>query len=337
MKKLQIFSLITIFSIVFGLFSDANAQVSCPPPPPPDCEEQILTAFVTPPDFPNCQLQVTYTLRACGPETEIYDVQQAVGGSIGCEAFNTFLENLTELGLSTYLKRFNVSVGRQLIDIEATSVVLNSGNPLLFDCNETLRSVQIGYSNATCTSIWFGTSGGKKVSKQVPCVSSRCCKFSRSYCYDEATQMMTFKEQQIDESSGFCGGPKPPKPTFNPAGSPIKWFSQTPCVFTCGSLTGKKEIAAETGSIKHILSKFDDKTTWITVYPNPVTDLIQIRCEEAIVGNSYLFDLEGKLITQQPIEYGLSNIDVTEVQKGMYLLKIMKSDGQFVTEKIIIK
>jgi len=67
----------------------------------------------------------------------------------------------------------------------------------------------------------------------------------------------------------------------------------------------------------------------VLIYPNPVQNELKIETDEAIV-NIEIFDLLGKQI----IVSKHKNIDVSELQKGIYLLKINTDKGS-VIEKII--
>ena len=74
----------------------------------------------------------------------------------------------------------------------------------------------------------------------------------------------------------------------------------------------------------------------IKIYPNPTTGIftIQSSLEDAI--NVQLFDILGKQVLKTfKIEKGIINIDVSDLSKGIYLLKLINKRGS-TTQKLII-
>ena len=136
----------------------------------------------------------------------------------------------------------------------------------------------------------------------------------------------------------MCGGKLPPKPTTNPAGPPIKWFSQSPCLATCGSLSIKKE---ESGAIKQILSKFDNKMTWINIYPNPASDEVQIDLSmyQGKKVDLYFFNDLGQMMMQKQVEkIGKEpiTIDITALVNGQYQVHIAVEGKRSQSKNLIV-
>lgn len=76
------------------------------------------------------------------------------------------------------------------------------------------------------------------------------------------------------------------------------------------------------------------KTNEITVYPNPVTDLVSITSNE-IVNSVEVFNLLGqKMMTIRDIQN--NQLDVSSMESGVYILKAISNSG-FNTTKIIKK
>lgn len=68
------------------------------------------------------------------------------------------------------------------------------------------------------------------------------------------------------------------------------------------------------------------------LYPNPAKDLLHIKIPENInIINCELFDISGKMIKGQIFN---NSIDVSQIQKGMYLIRLETGEGSF-TEKFI--
>jgi hypothetical protein len=63
----------------------------------------------------------------------------------------------------------------------------------------------------------------------------------------------------------------------------------------------------------------------VQVYPNPSTDLIQIKAEQAI--QVMVFDLLGKMVYQSTTENQVQNISVTEWAPGVYTYRVFTANG----------
>ena len=69
----------------------------------------------------------------------------------------------------------------------------------------------------------------------------------------------------------------------------------------------------------------------ITIYPNPVNDVMFIYSSDIDIKEMYLTDINGKLISQS----NQSKLILTHVEAGFYLLKISCTKGEVITKKII--
>ena len=72
----------------------------------------------------------------------------------------------------------------------------------------------------------------------------------------------------------------------------------------------------------------------LNVYPNPANDFVRIEgvdaaaCKEIVV-----YDLTGRVVKQ----YQYSNeLNVSDLQNGLYMLRVVKNDGSFETDKLLI-
>jgi hypothetical protein len=59
-----------------------------------------------------------------------------------------------------------------------------------------------------------------------------------------------------------------------------------------------------------------------SVYPNPVTGQIAIRAEKPIREALFLYDISGKLLKKYTNIANDSNIDISDLEKGVYILQI---------------
>lgn len=71
----------------------------------------------------------------------------------------------------------------------------------------------------------------------------------------------------------------------------------------------------------------------VKVYPNPSTGIFTIDTQEEV--EFAVYDVVGKTIVTQKSLIGSNNLDLSRFQKGIYLLKLMNSNGETNTYKLI--
>src|SRR5690554_2228417 len=71
----------------------------------------------------------------------------------------------------------------------------------------------------------------------------------------------------------------------------------------------------------------------ISIYPNPVSDMLYFETAGVTIEKVMVFDLSGRKILEQN---QVNNLQVSDLQKGNYILKIVSTKG-IQTEKIIVK
>jgi hypothetical protein len=69
----------------------------------------------------------------------------------------------------------------------------------------------------------------------------------------------------------------------------------------------------------------------IKLYPNPVSDLLNVMVENFAFAKAYLYNLQG----QQILTTTESSINVSELKTGLYLIKIQSENGTIATERFI--
>lgn len=82
------------------------------------------------------------------------------------------------------------------------------------------------------------------------------------------------------------------------------------------------------------LSTENYEKKYFSVYPNPVTDIVNIQSEDEIVKNIEINDVNGKLIPLQSISQ--QTIDISSLASGTYFVKIKSDKGEEI-HKIIKK
>ena len=74
--------------------------------------------------------------------------------------------------------------------------------------------------------------------------------------------------------------------------------------------------------------------TAMTVYPNPVKDLLTLRFDDGTEPESVeLYDLAGRLVGTKP--NGLESIDMRKMPTGVYMLRVTMKDGTIYHEKVL--
>ena len=75
------------------------------------------------------------------------------------------------------------------------------------------------------------------------------------------------------------------------------------------------------------------------IYPNPTSDYVVLKISETTLGNlSYrVIDINGKVISHRNITNGDTQINMQQLPVGMYILKVIQSNQELKTFKIIKK
>jgi hypothetical protein len=73
----------------------------------------------------------------------------------------------------------------------------------------------------------------------------------------------------------------------------------------------------------------------IKVYPNPARDNFSLNSNET--GMLKIFDLTGKVVKTVHVNQGLNNVNVSDLNKGVYIMNLQLIGGVQKTEKLIIK
>jgi hypothetical protein len=76
----------------------------------------------------------------------------------------------------------------------------------------------------------------------------------------------------------------------------------------------------------------------ISIFPNPVKDLVQIRTDELMATNMTfsLMTMYGQIILSQDLMKGFNNIDVSTLRRGIYIIRIGNVDENYI-QKIILE
>jgi hypothetical protein len=76
----------------------------------------------------------------------------------------------------------------------------------------------------------------------------------------------------------------------------------------------------------------------ILVYPNPTTDLLKIK-QYGFIQNLQLklYDLKGRLIMEQTEQSHIIELNITELEPALYLLRVEDEQGSLVKEEKVMK
>ena len=85
------------------------------------------------------------------------------------------------------------------------------------------------------------------------------------------------------------------------------------------------------------LNSLDYELQQISIYPNPSSDIFNIRMNNIPDFKIFIRDITAKLLYKDYVNYGISNykIDMTKFSKGVYILEI-ESNSKRITKKIIL-
>ncbi len=82
------------------------------------------------------------------------------------------------------------------------------------------------------------------------------------------------------------------------------------------------------------LSVLDNDLNTITVFPNPVREALYISSHETVIG-AQIYDLLGRQVFTTENANGLTEISLSGINEGLYLLSLQRANGTVQTQKII--
>ncbi|MGP8215379.1 MAG: T9SS type A sorting domain-containing protein [Bacteroidia bacterium] len=114
----------------------------------------------------------------------------------------------------------------------------------------------------------------------------------------------------------------------NSAGS-LSWTMGEPISETVSDTTNTLTQGFQQGaySVVSVVNESTQSTINISVYPNPVTSLLNIRSDSSDPFRAEIIDLEGNIIDERLFENGQGQIDLSNLSDAMYLLGVYDKDG----------
>lgn len=74
----------------------------------------------------------------------------------------------------------------------------------------------------------------------------------------------------------------------------------------------------------------------IEVWPNPAATYVNVAVSESGIYHVGIFDVSGKVVTERDMDTSESTIDVSELAKGMYVMKV-KTGSQIYTFRLTLE
>jgi hypothetical protein len=84
------------------------------------------------------------------------------------------------------------------------------------------------------------------------------------------------------------------------------------------------------------LNVIEDITSHISIYPNPADDQIILQIESNDYSSLVIRNITGQIVMQEQINNSQMQLDVSELESGLYLIELQGKDRS-ITEKIIIR
>lgn len=87
---------------------------------------------------------------------------------------------------------------------------------------------------------------------------------------------------------------------------------------------------------KKIIQQIDSDIVTVRTYPNPVKDILYIKFDRQIGSTkAQIFDIYGRMLLNQKLMSSNSNLNVSSLTAGLYLVKVFAGDKIISTMKII--
>lgn len=102
--------------------------------------------------------------------------------------------------------------------------------------------------------------------------------------------------------------------------------------FYCRGLSAAEIVALNPLSTNRIAAM---KTIDWTVYPNPTNGLLNIHLEEFVEGSLQIINVTGQVLYQEQLKSMNHQLDISNLNTGIYFVQFLNKKGQFISQKII--
>jgi PKD repeat protein len=83
------------------------------------------------------------------------------------------------------------------------------------------------------------------------------------------------------------------------------------------------------------ITALDELSASIDMYPNPANDVLTINADQVLDASIEVYNVSGKLVLSENIQGTTKTINVTNLAKGMYMIKITNNEGSSIQRLIV--
>lgn len=120
--------------------------------------------------------------------------------------------------------------------------------------------------------------------------------------------------------------------SFTPSSSGIYYFGIKNS--TAAVATGTHAILIDNFTVTETLSNAEFLASNISVFPNPVKDILSINANNLIIENVKIVDVNGRIIVNKEVNLSEIQINMNSFNSGIYFVNILTKEG-FLTKKFI--
>ncbi|NLA25136.1 MAG: T9SS type A sorting domain-containing protein, partial [Bacteroidales bacterium] len=73
----------------------------------------------------------------------------------------------------------------------------------------------------------------------------------------------------------------------------------------------------------------------ISIYPNPASEYLNIELNQYLSDEVQIYDISGKLLISKAINSNHTQINIADLEQGMYILNVLKSDRKILSLRFV--
>jgi hypothetical protein len=112
--------------------------------------------------------------------------------------------------------------------------------------------------------------------------------------------------------------------------------AQTPTTAQNIESNSTVEILNNVNTKKQSAAQNQDTDSYIHISPNPINDAAVVEIENTIHGTFQVFDITGRLLNRGQFEGNQFILDRKNLNKGVYILRILEGKSVIATKKIVV-
>jgi hypothetical protein len=75
----------------------------------------------------------------------------------------------------------------------------------------------------------------------------------------------------------------------------------------------------------------------VILYPNPASDFLTVKSKNGDKAKAVIYDISGRLISNEELVYGVAKIDLTKFENGLYICKVIDENNKIIfTDKFTV-